>query len=178
MTGHVAPEYPARCVTSGCRNIIGATWKRFGCTLRTGCGCTTTNAQTWPWAGSHPSSGWPWPLESTSQPGVFRGDYQSTSQSGAFRGDYLGPGVQGLGRTANFGGNRLYGRPLRRVLTAVLLNHAHGALAHLGGGNLGDFLIMAPFSSEGASSKPRPVQGCDTTLCQLPILPIEMQTLP
>lgn len=26
--------------TSGCRNIIGATWKRQGCTSRTGCGFT------------------------------------------------------------------------------------------------------------------------------------------
>jgi hypothetical protein len=27
---------------------------------RSGCGLTTITAQTWPWAGSHPSSGWPW----------------------------------------------------------------------------------------------------------------------
>ena len=27
-----------------------------------GCGTTITTVQTWPWAGSHQNSGWPWPL--------------------------------------------------------------------------------------------------------------------
>jgi hypothetical protein len=30
----------------------------------TGCGLTITNAQIWPWAVLHRSSGWPWPLSS------------------------------------------------------------------------------------------------------------------
>jgi hypothetical protein len=45
----------------------------------------------------------------------------------------LDPDVQGLRHAADLGGNGLDGCPLRRMLAAVLLNHAHGALAHLGG---------------------------------------------
>src|SRR5690606_13416532 len=48
---------------------------RSGCTPPNGCGCTTMNAQTWPWAASPPSSGWPWPHSSTSQSGGLWGDY-------------------------------------------------------------------------------------------------------
>ena len=33
---------------------------------RAGCGTTTMNAQTWPWAASPPISSWPWPRNATS----------------------------------------------------------------------------------------------------------------
>ena len=39
---------------------IGSTWQRCKTLQQSGCGLTTTTVQTWPWAGSHPSSGWPW----------------------------------------------------------------------------------------------------------------------
>lgn len=48
-----------RCATKGCHSTIGATSMRSGCTPPTGCGCTTTNAQIWPWAASPQNSGWP-----------------------------------------------------------------------------------------------------------------------
>ena len=34
-----------------------------------------TSAQTWPWAASHPNSGWPWPHSSTSKSPEKWGDY-------------------------------------------------------------------------------------------------------
>ena len=37
-------------VTNGCPSIIGATSTRCGSSLRSGCGATTMNAKTWPWA--------------------------------------------------------------------------------------------------------------------------------
>lgn len=40
-----------------------------------GCGATTMNAQTWPWAASPRSSGWPWPHSSTSWSSGLRGQY-------------------------------------------------------------------------------------------------------
>ena len=45
---------------NGCRSTIGQTWQRCKTLRRSGCGPTTTTAQTWPWAGSLLNSGWPW----------------------------------------------------------------------------------------------------------------------
>ena len=58
-----------------------------------------------------------------------------------------------LTRPIDLGGDRLDRRPLRRVLVLGVEDHARGTLDQLGG-NFGDFLILAPFSIEGASSNP------------------------
>ena len=65
--------------------------------------------------------------------------------------------MQRLRHAADHAGNGLDGRPLRRVLAAMLQHHAHGALAHLGE-NFGDF-FMAPFSRVGASVKPGAIKS-------------------
>ena len=49
-----------RCGTNGCHSTIGRTWQRCKTLQRSGCGLTTTTAQTWPWADSLLNSGWPW----------------------------------------------------------------------------------------------------------------------
>jgi hypothetical protein len=45
---------------NGYNSTSSLTWQRFKTLRRSGCGLTTMTAQTWPWADSHPSSGWPW----------------------------------------------------------------------------------------------------------------------
>jgi hypothetical protein len=62
---------------NGCHSTIGQTWQRFKTLQRSGCGLTTMTARIWPWAGSHPSSGWPWlPNVSTSATPSKGGDYR------------------------------------------------------------------------------------------------------
>jgi hypothetical protein len=46
--------------TSGYHSTTGKTWRRFKTLPLNGCGLTTMTDPTWPWAGSHQNSDWPW----------------------------------------------------------------------------------------------------------------------
>jgi len=64
-----------QCGTNVCHSNIGQTWQRFKTLRRSGCGFTTMTAQTWPWADSHPSSGWPWLRNVSTSASLAKGDY-------------------------------------------------------------------------------------------------------
>ena len=49
-----------RCCINRCHSTFGPTLQRCKTLQRSGCGLTTITAKTWPWAGSHQSSDWPW----------------------------------------------------------------------------------------------------------------------
>ena len=76
--------------TSGCHSTTGETWRRFKTLPLNGCGLTTMTDPTWPWAGSHQSSDWPW-LHNV-----------STSQTPAKGDDYQRAKVRGSHKATNF----------------------------------------------------------------------------
>ena len=68
--------------TNGCHSTIGPTLQRCKTLPRSGCGLTTMTAQIWPWAGSHPSSGWPWLHNVSTSTTLAKGeDYRCTFEN-------------------------------------------------------------------------------------------------
>lgn len=53
--------------TSSYPSITGKIWKKSDCSQPIGCSTAMITVPIWPWAALGGNSGWPWPLNSTSE---------------------------------------------------------------------------------------------------------------